>query len=102
MSYSFTVKGANLAAAVALAQAQFAQVAERQPVHAADLPAVEAAVSGLGEALASDEGHDVAISVSGWVSHTTATDDEPARITAVNASVSLNLIARVEETPTEA
>lgn len=67
MSYSFSVKGATKAEAIAAAVEQLEQVERNQPVHAADMPAAKAAVESFTNLLMDDPNSDCGLSVSGSV-----------------------------------
>lgn len=68
MSYSFNVRAATVALALAAAGEAFAKVVESQPVHATDqAPAIDAARV-FAELLHPDESKDVVITMSGYLS----------------------------------
>lgn len=67
MSYSFQVRGASVALALAAASQSFAKVIETQPEHAADMAPALNTASAFAELLKPDESKDVSISMSGWL-----------------------------------
>jgi len=67
MSYSFAVRGATVALALAAASQAFAKVVETQPEHAADMEPALGTASVFAELLKPDESKDVSISMNGWL-----------------------------------
>ena len=95
MSYSFSVRGATVALALAAASDAFAKVVESQPVHAADMEPSLGAASVFAELLKPDESKDVVISMNGYLSwHHTQTPEQSPEFTGVSVTVSVNHIAR--------
>jgi hypothetical protein len=70
MSYSFSVRGANVAAALAAAAVEFQKVVDQQPIHAHDADAARKVREEVAAALPGDvpEGQDVYLSCGGSVS----------------------------------
>jgi len=68
MSYSFTVRAATVAAAVALVSAEFDKVVEQQPIHAKDRDPAIAAAKAFAKILVEDPNKDVVIGVNGSLS----------------------------------
>lgn len=90
MSYSFQVRGANLAAALAAAAVQFDAVVASQPNHVADRqPALDCAAA-FGALLKLDDTQDVVISMSGSLSWRHGEEGN----TSANVNVSTRLASR--------
>jgi hypothetical protein len=72
MSYSFQVRAALKAEALAKVAEELAKVVEGQPVHAADAPAAQVAAEAFVGLIVDDETKDVQVSVSGslWLNET--------------------------------
>lgn len=68
MSYSFSVRAATKAAALAKIVAELDKVVAAQPVHAADRPQAQAAAEAFVGLLPVDESRDVNVSVNGSIS----------------------------------
>lgn len=68
MSYSFQVKGATKALALAAAALAMADVVKCQPIHASDERPALAAAETFVNILPDDESKDVAISMNGYLS----------------------------------
>ena len=96
MSYSFSVRGATLALALAAVAAKMAEVVEQQPVHKTDEPVVNAQAAAVGALLAEAESdRDVLFSVSGSISTAEVSEGAPPFVTGVNVSVGVYLATRV-------
>lgn len=90
MSYSFTVRAANKAEAVAKVTDEFAGIVRAQSVHLADHEqAIAAAVSFIA-ILDEDETKDVVVSVNGTVSWSQGEEAEKFTHAAVGISASLS------------
>ncbi len=95
MSYSFQVRAATKALALAAVQAEFAKVVAQQPVHVRDEAAVIAnAVSVVG-LVADDDTKDVVVTVNGYLSWQSAEAYDVAPLT--NASVSASAYLALRE-----
>ena len=68
MSYSFTVRAATKAEALAKVADELGKVVAAQPDHAADSQQALAAATAFVGLLADDENRDVVASVNGWLS----------------------------------
>jgi hypothetical protein len=93
MSYSFSVKQANKAAAIDAVYFELRKVAERDPIHEADVPGAMTAAAAIINALSDDDSMDVAVSMSGSVSWT-GRQGEPQPIVSVGTSISAALTSR--------
>jgi len=92
MSYSYSLKAPNKAAATAEAAAQFDKVQEAQPVHAHDrAAALAAAESALGLIAEPGELEEVSLSVSGWLSGQWQKDGTLSVVTGASISVSASI-----------
>lgn len=83
MSYSFTVKGATKAEAIAAAGVQFDSVLAQQPVHSVDMPAARETAEKFVNLLGEDDSCDTTIAVNGSV----WTTDAGLRQASVNVNV---------------
>ena len=99
MSYSFSVRGATVALAVAAIAPKFDEVVSCQPAHAKDRDAAVAAGTAIA-ALVSEpgDGQEVSISVSGWLhwSVPVAAGEAPDEFTGASLAVQANLVAKTE------
>jgi len=68
MSYSFTTKAANKAAAKDAVASEFDKVVSSQPIHARDRAAVLANANAVIDQLADDDTKDVTVSCNGYLS----------------------------------
>lgn len=95
MSYSFQVRAATVALALAAAGDAFAKVVESQPVHAADQAPALGAASVFAELLHPDETKDVVIVMSGYLSWAAAVlDGDPPSFSGTSFSVSVNQVPK--------
>lgn len=95
MSYSFAVRGATVALALAAASQAFAKVVESQPVHAADMEPALGTASVFAGLLKEDESKDVAISMNGFLSWQQAqTAEQSPEFCGVSVTVSVNHVPR--------
>ncbi len=100
MSYSFTVRAATKADALAAIGPKFDEVVSAQPVHAADREvaiATAAAIIGLVEEPA--EGQELSVSVHGWLQWTygsTDADTPPTEFTGASVGVSVSALVKTE------
>lgn len=67
MSYSFSVRGATIAIALAVAKVEMDRVVAAQPLHAHDAEAALATAKTMAELLPVDETQDVRLSLNGWL-----------------------------------
>lgn len=95
MSYSFSVRGATVALALAAASQAFAKVVEDQPVHAADMEPALGTASVFADLLKPDDSKDVAITMNGYLNwqHTQTTDQQP-EFCGASVTVSVNHVTR--------
>lgn len=93
MSYSFSVKEATKGAAIDAVYYELNKVADRDPIHRADVPAAMAAAAGFINTLADDDTMDIAVSMSGSVSWT-GRQGEPQPIVSVGSSISVSRVSR--------
>lgn len=99
MSYSFHVKAATKAAAIAAVAAKLDEIAVQQPVHEADKVQALAAAESFVRILADDDEKNVCVNVSGSVSYVHVEAGQPQITTSADVSVSAGLLARpVEKT----
>lgn len=90
MSYSFQVRAATLAAALAAAAEKFDVVVKQFPIHAKDKEQAMANAKAVGELLKVDDTRDVVVSMNGYIS-------------SVGEDIgSLNISASAYSTPREA
>jgi hypothetical protein len=90
MSYSLTVRGRNVACALAAAAAAFDKVVEHQPVHNLDRDAALANASNVANVLnAQAEDEQVIVSMHGSVSVNAGDGTKPSRLHNCNASASV-------------
>lgn len=89
MSYTFTIRAANKAEALAKCDEEFAKVVANQAIHAKDTPAARSAVEAMLEAVPEVPESDLGLMVGGYVSW-----DVDERITQANVSVTISTIAR--------
>lgn len=75
MSYSFQVRAATVALALAAAGDAFAKVVASQPVHAADQEPALGAASVFADLLHPDDSKDVVINMSGYLSWPSAVQE---------------------------
>lgn len=94
MSYSFIVKGATVALALAAASEAFAKVVESQPIHAADQAPALGTASVFADLLATDDTKDVQISMNGYLSWNHPEGQEPA-FCGSSVTVSVNHVNRI-------
>lgn len=95
MSYSFNVRGATKALALAAIAAKLDETVAAQPIHAADRQAAEETaktfVAMLGEPA---DGQEVSVSVNGYASRYGVEPDAP--FTGVGISVTAGFMAKTE------
>ncbi|MCK1684228.1 hypothetical protein IVA87_33790 [Bradyrhizobium sp. 147] len=92
MSYSFSVKAPNKAAAKAAVAAEFDKVVASQPIHARDRAAALANAGAAIDALVDDEALHVSVNLSGsvgWRDVLTEAGDNPLTSVSISASASL-------------
>jgi hypothetical protein len=92
MSYSFGVRAANKAEALAAVAAKFDEIIAQQPPHAADRAAVLANAGAVLDLLAPDDTKDVVVSLNGYVSW--ANPDDVTQLTAAAVSASAGYTPR--------
>lgn len=93
MSYSFQVRAATKAQAIAAVAAKLAETEAAQPAHSIDRAHAEAAATAFINLLPDDEEQDVAVTVSGWVSGQWQ-GNEITSLTGANITVTAGLAAR--------
>jgi hypothetical protein len=99
MSYSFNVRGATVALAVATIAPKFDEVVSSQPVHAKDRDAAVAAGTALAGLVSEPgEGQEVSISVNGSLQWSVAVGvgEVPDEFTGASLSVQAGLVAKTE------
>lgn len=95
MSYSFNVRGATVALALAAASTAFAKVVQDQPAHAADMEPALGTASVFADLLTPDESKDVAISMNGYLNwKSTQTPDHTPEFCGASVTVSVNQVTR--------
>jgi len=96
MSYSFQVRGASIAAALALAATAFEEVVASQPNHAADKAPALATAEALAGILHPDESKDVVINMNGYLSwkYPQPVPEGMPEFSGVSVTVSVNQAAR--------
>jgi hypothetical protein len=94
MSYSFSVRAADKAAAKTAVSAELARVVSQQPVHAADSAAAEAAAGAQIDLLVDDGNRDVFVSVSGSLGGSWSDAGEITEVSSANVSVNASLVAK--------
>lgn len=94
MSFSFHVRGATLALALAAVAVELDKVVAQQPVHAADREQIGKVVESHAALLTEDSSRDVMIYVSGSISTAEVSEGAPPFITGVNVSVGVHLTQR--------
>jgi len=94
MSYSFNVRAASKAAALAAVSVELDKVVTQQPVHAADRAAAEAAAVAQVNLLVDDDTRDVSVSVSGSLGGTWNDDGEITDLSNANTSVYAALLCK--------
>lgn len=92
MSFSFQVRGATVAIALAAVSAEMAKVVEAQPIHKHDAEAVNAAAEAYAGLLPDDAERDVVIACNGYLSWE-GPEAEP-KFVGVNVGVNARLIDR--------
>lgn len=99
MSYSFNVRGATVALAVAAIGPKFDEVVSSQPVHAKDRDAAVTGATALA-ALVSEpaEGQEVSINVSGWLQWqaTDTVGEIPEEFTGASLNIQASLVTKTE------
>lgn len=93
MSYSFSVRAATKALALAAIALKLDEVVAQQPVHAADRQQAQDAANLFVGVLPEDESRDVAVSVSGWVSGRWQ-GSELLTLEGASVTISANLVAK--------
>lgn len=93
MSFSFSVRGATLALALAAVAAELDKVVAQQPVHAADREQIGKVVESHSALLTEDSSRDVVIYVSGSIGGNFP-EGEPHAITFADVSVSAHYVQR--------
>jgi hypothetical protein len=86
MSYSFNVKAATKAEAIAVVGEELDKVVQAQPIHERDRSAAAAAAEGIINALHDDPTRSLSVGVSGWISWS-----EGDVVTQANVSVTASL-----------
>lgn len=94
MSFSFNVRGATVALALAAVAVELDKVVAQQPVHAADREQIGKVVESHAALLTPDTERDVSIHVSGSISTSQVSEGAPPFITGVNVSVSVHHVRR--------
>lgn len=95
MSYSFSVKAASKAAALAAVAAKFDEdVVKHMPVHARDRDAVLANAANVVGILADDDTKDVTVSINGYVSWQTPEPQDVVPLTYASISASAGHVNR--------
>jgi glycosyltransferase A (GT-A) superfamily protein (DUF2064 family) len=94
MSYSFGIRAATKALAIAAVAAKLDEVVQSQPVHKADRAQAQAAAEGFVNVLKDDDTKDITVSVNGSVSWQNVGDDERMQISSASVSVSAYLVPR--------
>lgn len=94
MSFSFNVRGATLALALAAVSVELDKVVAQQPTHAADREQIGKVVESHAALLTPQDDQDVVIYVSGSLGWRGVADDGPLTITSVNVSVSAHYVQR--------
>lgn len=97
MSYSFVIKAASAALALAAVEAKFDEIVASQPIHANDKAQVLANAKSAIDFIAVDETRDVSVSVNGYLSWSGNTEEEGHKFTSASFSASASLCPR--ETP---
>jgi hypothetical protein len=97
MSYSFGIRAATKALALAAVAAKLDEVVQSQPVHKADREQAQAAAEGFINVLKEDEAMDIAVTVNGSVSWRDVGDDERGQLTSAAVGVQAYLVPK--ETP---
>lgn len=95
MSYSFNVRGATLALALAAAAVEMDKVVAAQPAHAKDAAPALAAAEAFGNLIVADENKDVAVQINGWVTWKGGAAEPSEALTGVTASVSVTLVPKL-------
>lgn len=93
MSYSFSVKEATKEATIDAVYEQLNRIAERDPIHRADVHAAMTAAAAFINTLSDEPTMDIAVSMSGSVSWT-GRQGEPQPITSVGTSISVSQASR--------
>ncbi|UDF33531.1 UNVERIFIED_ORG: hypothetical protein LHJ69_12950 [Shinella sp. XGS7] len=91
MSYSFNVRGATKALALAVLAAKLDEVVQQQPVHAADRQQAQAAAEAFVGLLPDDASKEVHINISGYVSGQWSGSDL-VQLSGASVSVSASLV----------
>lgn len=94
MSYSFNVRAANKADAIAAVEVEFDKVVAGQPVHARDRAAVLANVNAVIDLLADDDTKDISVTCGGYVSWQSAEPPEQVPLTSASISASAGYLSR--------
>jgi len=94
MSYSFTVRGADKATALALAKEKMDEVVRQQPLHVADRDAALAAAATVINVMPDDATKDVVLALNGYVSAVVDKGGEVASLSAVAQGCSVSYVAR--------
>lgn len=94
MSYSFSVRASDKAAAIEACKARMAEVVQQQPCHAADHDAAIANMEAVVGLVAEDPSMHVAVSMSGYLGGEWA-QGELARVTSANVMCQAGLAAPV-------
>jgi hypothetical protein len=93
MSYSFNVRGASRAVAVAAAMAELDKVVVQQPAHAHDRDAAMATITAFAALVPEpEEGNALSLNVSGYVSYSTGANGEPTTYSGAHVSVSAAIV----------
>lgn len=87
MSYSFNVKAATKALAMAAVASKFAEIVASQPIHARDRAAVLANAEASIGLLTDDDSKDVAVSCNGYVSWSGVGEFTPETAALQSASI---------------
>ena len=91
MSYSFTVRAATKGEAKTMVAAELANVVQRQPEHARDLPEAQATCNGFIDLLADDPVKVVQVSVNGSIGWTGVADAALLQNACVSVSAFLTM-----------
>lgn len=94
MSFTFNVRGATSALALAAVAVELDNVVALQPVHAIDRPQIEKIVGEQAAMVVEDNSRDVVIYVSGSISVAEVPEGAPPFITGLNVNVGVHLMAR--------
>ncbi len=94
MSYSFGIRAATKALAIAAVAAKLDEVVQSQPCHKADRASAQASAESFINVLKDDDTKDISVSVNGSVSWQNLGDDERMQISSASVSVSAYLVPK--------